>query len=89
VELKWNRKRISAKDRRSLLAAIRKLRVRKAYFVTANYGSFEYQRLDKKKHEKYKLHELEVRLPDSVNLQQWSGQRERIRRLVDFPSNRP
>jgi hypothetical protein len=62
IEFKWNRKLISRKDRRSLGAALKRLQVNKAYFITAVRDSSKYRKLRKRPHEKYSLHECVVGL---------------------------
>jgi hypothetical protein len=82
IELKWNRKRISEKDRRSLCYALKDLKVHKAYFITTNYTDSKYQRIKKTRHERYKLYEIEIRLPQTGNKNDWRKKRDGIKDLV-------
>jgi hypothetical protein len=76
IELKWNRARISNKDRRSLRLGIRKLRINRAYFITTLIGARSYRETAKTTGEKYRLFERPVRLPLSgVDLAQWQERR--------------
>jgi hypothetical protein len=47
IELKWNCNSIAEKDRTSLSAAIEKLHVNRAYFITTLVGDKEYSRVEK------------------------------------------
>jgi hypothetical protein len=65
IEIKWNRKRISGKDRRSLNKALKDMRVNKAYFISIgpDVTTESYQKLrNKTGFEKYCLHEVPVGL---------------------------
>ena len=84
IELKWRRKKISTKDRKSLRAALGKLNVRKGYFVTTNIGSDNYVRTKKKKGEKYHLHEIVVQLPKETNVAEWLALRQKIKAIKDI-----
>lgn len=79
IEFKWNRKHISRKDRRSLGAALKRLQVNKAYFITAVRDSSKYIKLRKRPHEKYSLHECVVGLDFSTG-SPWKRQSEVDRR---------
>ena len=65
IEVKWNRKRISPKDRRSLNKALKDMRVNKAYFISVgpDVTIQNYHKLKSKtEYEKYCLHEVPVGL---------------------------
>jgi hypothetical protein len=81
IELKWNLGRISKKDRDSLNRAVRHLRVRKAYFITANHKVVNYQKMRKRKDERFRIHELVVRLPEKLDPQEWQRNRIGIKHL--------
>lgn len=83
IELKWNRKRISSKDRKSLNVARKKLKVNKTYFVTTNIKG-DYQRSKRRKGEKYRLHEVVIKLSKSLDSDEWLRKRERIKKIVDI-----
>lgn len=62
MELKWKRRQISRKDRRSLNRALKELRLRKVYFLTTAERQSSYTKLGPKKRaaERYRLHEIVV-----------------------------
>lgn len=60
LELKWHRKRLSKKDRRSLNAGLTKLRVNKVYYLTTTRDSVHYNKMKKHDDEKYRFRELVV-----------------------------
>jgi hypothetical protein len=64
MELKWQRQKISSKDRRSLNRMLERQPVRKAYFVSVLFDKNKYEKLASKKtdHEKNKLVEIRVGL---------------------------
>lgn len=62
MELKWNRKKISKKDRESLNLSLSDLGVNKAYFITTIIGNSRYQKVVKTKAEKRKLKEIAIEL---------------------------
>lgn len=81
IELKWRRKNITKKDRKSLQASLKKLQVNKAYFICAIPNTSLYTRLQKSLCEKYLLHECIVGLdwlPKRVKL--WERYRRRFTR---------
>lgn len=83
IELKWRRNCISAKDRRSLAKALKRLRVRKAYFFAVNLGRNKYLKTSKHAGEKYHLLEVVVTLPAEVDYPDWLIERKRIRTMAD------
>lgn len=60
LELKWQRKRLSKKDRKSLNASLKKLRVNKVYYLTTTKDSQQYEKMQKHDDEKYRFRELVV-----------------------------
>jgi hypothetical protein len=60
LELKWHKKRLSRKDRRSLNAGLKKLRVNKVYYLTTTKDSSQYEKMKKHEDEKYRFRELVV-----------------------------
>lgn len=80
IELKWMRKQISRKDRRSLVSSLRRLKVKKAYFFTTALRSSQYSKLRKTEFEKYRLHERLVAL-DLPRAEEkiWKSKRKRFR----------
>ena len=80
IELKWNRKKISEKDRGTLGAALEKLHARRAYAITLLRDKREYTKSKKRKAEKYKLHEIRVGLDWSPNrVAAWNARRREFR----------
>jgi len=63
LELKWNRGKISAKDRHSLSRAVDTLGVNKAYFLATCVRSAPYQQIKKTDVEKHKVFEVIISLP--------------------------
>jgi len=86
IEFKWNPRKISDKDRKSLRKAIKKLQVNKAYFLCAVRRTSAFQRINAKtKSEQYRLHEVIVKLDLSPEKKkQW----EKKRRLLFNPRPR-
>jgi hypothetical protein len=83
IELKWNKKAISQKDRKSLGKSLKRLRVNKAYFITTLIGPVKYTKMAKKEHEKYALHELAIRFnPEEEKLKKWKANREKFRKKM-------
>ena len=83
IELKWNRKEISKKDRESLGKSLKMLRVNKAYFITTLIGGDKYTRMAKEDREKYCLHELVIRFnPGETMLIKWKAQRDKYRKKM-------
>jgi hypothetical protein len=83
VEIKWNRKAISAKDRKSLNRALNRLRVNKAYFICVgpDISRTSYQKLKKQPKEKHRLHEVCVGLDFTgkhrkAKIDQWKVKRD-------------
>ena len=77
IELKWNRARMSRKDRRSLRRAIRILRVNKGYFITTLIGAKEYQKIRKVPLEKKRMMEIVIPLPvEGRGLEDWKDKRK-------------
>src|SRR5208283_1252714 len=64
IEIKWNRKRMSSKDRRSLDKALKDMRVNKAYFISVGpeVSAESYTKVRKSDSEKYCLHEVPIGL---------------------------
>lgn len=64
IEVKWRSAKISGKDRDTLRACLKRLDVRKVYFVTTVILKSDYTKLrwQKKSDEKWKLRELTVAL---------------------------
>ena len=87
IELKWQRIRISSKDRKSLRMAVQKLRAKRVYFVTVIHNGSPYQPTDKDEKEKYKLKEVIIRLDDSIDHRTWFNERERIKRMKDLSAH--
>ena len=80
LELKWGRVNIGTKDRRSLNRALRKLGVRKAYWLTAVSSEKPREQLVKETGEKYVLHRILVQLRLRGNkLEEWKRGRTRFR----------
>jgi len=76
IEFKWRHKKISGKDRRSLVASLKKLGVNKAYFFSALPDRSKYVRMEKKSAEKYSFHECVVGL-DFTRTETKTWERER------------
>lgn len=62
VELKWKKKKIAKKDKKSLNRSLSNLGVNKAYFFTTTIGNSRYQKVAKTKAEKRKLKEIAIEL---------------------------
>lgn len=60
LELKWHKRRLSKKDRKSLNAGLKKLRVNKVYYLTTTMNSSRYNKMKKRDDEKYRFRELVV-----------------------------
>ncbi len=84
VEIKWNKRSMSKKDRRSLDQALLKLKVNKAYFVSVGPDLSNYDRKDKKDFEKNRLHEIPIDLDfnDPHRLKRWKTERKRYCKLM-------
>jgi len=82
IEIKWNRKRMSQKDRHSLNKALKDMRANKAYFISVgpDISAETYQQLEKTESEKHRLHEVPVGLgitskEAKSRIGQWKQQR--------------
>ena len=75
IELKWNWNRMPKKDRSSLDKCVRKLHIKKAYFISILTKQGK-QTIRKKGFEKYKLFEIYIR-PElkKENLKEWKETR--------------
>ncbi|MDW8468152.1 MAG: hypothetical protein RML56_03170 [Burkholderiales bacterium] len=83
LELKWNREKISIKDRRSLRRAIDTLGVKKAYFITTCVRRAPYQPIKKTEIEKNRLFELVITPEFSDRERQnWQSTRLKLRNLA-------
>jgi hypothetical protein len=87
IEIKWNRKRMPGKDRKSLNKALRRMRVNKAYFVSVgpDISRTNYHDTPKTPNEKNRLHEVPVGLALSSasaarELKRWKMQRNLLGR---------
>jgi len=84
IELKWSGKHIDMKDRKSLGASLKKLGVKRAYFLTTLAGTDPvYQCMVKKCGEKYRLMEIPVKekMPEE-KLTRWKSEREKLRKFL-------
>lgn len=80
LELKWGQASIGKKDRRSLAAALAKLRVQKAYWLSATYSSKVGVSLKKKAVESGRLHQVIVPLGlTKTDLEDWKARRAKLR----------
>lgn len=85
IELKWNRKEISPKDRKSLDKSLAKLGVNKAYFIATLIGNKDYQKIRKTELEKNRFMEIIVPLKlSNEKLKQWKKERELYRSEMNF-----
>jgi hypothetical protein len=82
IEIKWNKKAMSTKDRRSLNKALRKMRVNKAYFISIgpDISGSSYVKKTKTESEKRRLHETSVGLDlnsarAKLMIKKWKQQR--------------
>jgi hypothetical protein len=79
-ELKWGQLNIGNKDRRSLVGALEKLGVNKAYWLSAVSSDKPRKRLVKKTVERHVLHRIIVRLGLSgQKLEEWKRRRTLFR----------
>lgn len=78
IEIKWKRKVISGKDRRSLASARKNLRVKKTYFYSVMPDGSSYKKSQKKESEKYRLFERVVDLgyKDRKKIEEFQEQRK-------------
>ncbi len=82
IEFKWFRKEISKKDRGSLVKALDRLGVNKAYFICCLPDGVAYKKLPKKfAHEKYVLQEIVVGLDwkSRRKSQRWKEERKKYK----------
>ena len=78
IELKWDRRQITKKDRRSLRRGIKRLRVNKAYFIATSIRAQEYSPVTKSRAEKHRLFEIFVELPLSgAERKNWKEERKK------------
>jgi hypothetical protein len=92
IEIKWNRKGMPDKDRKSLDCALTLLRVNKAYFVSVGPDLSKYKRLRrKKKVEKNRLHEIPIYLSthSRKRLKEWKAKRNRFGGAMRTGSAKP
>jgi hypothetical protein len=84
VEIKWNQKRMSSKDRQSLDFALVKLKVNKAYFVSVGPNLSNYRKIEKKDFEKSRLHEIPIDLGfrDGSRVKRWKAERHQYGKLM-------
>lgn len=76
MEFKWDRTRISSKDRRSLRRSIDRLGVNRAFFLATNTKATRYRKIKKRSLEKYSLFEVIVPLGlTGLKLRSWKAQR--------------
>jgi len=85
IELKWNRKKISLKDRVSLDMSLSNLGVNKAYFISTLIGAKDYQKIIKTELENHRLMEIVIPLKLSgLKLRQWKKERELYRSKMNL-----
>ena len=91
VEIKWNRKEMPKKDRRSLNTALRRLRVDKAYFVSVGPDLSGYKERPKNEMEKNRLFEVPIYLGlrSRRELQKWKANRNRFGKAMSRGSAKP
>src|SRR6266704_1658295 len=78
IELKWDQPEISEKDRLSLRAGLKKLRVGKVYFINTTIGNRQYRPIKKNKDEKNSFFDIVVPLSLSgKKLDKWRQDRRR------------
>jgi hypothetical protein len=84
VEIKWNKKQMSGKDRQSLDFALMKLKVNKAYFVSVGPNLSNYREIQKKDFEKSRLHEIPIDLGfrNRSRVKQWRVERSLYGKLM-------
>lgn len=84
IELKYNRKHIDKKDRKSLRAGIKRLGAGKAYFITTLVGTDPvYQQVNKNRWERRRLVEIPVILKMSKEkLMRWKLERKKLRKFL-------
>lgn len=88
MELKWDRRRISSKDRGSLDKSIKSLRVKRAIFLATCIGNEGYEKIKKKEIEKNHLFELIIPLGMSGDeLKEWKNRRRSFKRIADLGSS--
>ena len=80
LELKWGRTEISEKDRRSLLGALKKLGVHKAYWLSAVSSDNRGEPLFRERLEGHVLHQIVVRVGfTGARLEAWKRHRRLFR----------
>ncbi|MGD0279697.1 MAG: hypothetical protein ABSC11_10365 [Smithella sp.] len=85
IELKWNKKKISLKDRKSLNKSLKKLRVNKAYFISTLTVKKPYEKISKKILEKNRLIEISVPLNlKNDQFTRWRKERELYRSKMNL-----
>jgi hypothetical protein len=83
IEIKWNRKIITEKDRESLRRSLYPLGAKKVYCLTVLRDRSLYEKMSKLKAEKYRLHEILVGLDVSVNdVKAWEQKRDVLRQKM-------
>jgi hypothetical protein len=89
IEFKWNPRKISDKDRKSLRKAIKRLQVNKAYFVCAVRRTLAFEKINTKtKSEQYRLHEVIVKLDLSPEEKKSGSKREDYSSTLDLENPR-
>jgi len=87
IELKWNRREISKKDRKSLNRALKRLGAKKAYALTLLRNEDDYQKSVKTSKEKFRLHEIRVGLRwPPQRIKGWERQRKQLQQKME-PGN--
>jgi len=82
IEIKWNRTKISKKDRKALASARKNLKVRKTYFYNVLPDRSAYEKVpEKREAEKYRLFERVVDLgyADEKKIEMFRQQRRELR----------
>jgi hypothetical protein len=84
IELKWGKRCIDPKDRKSLREALTRLGVNRAYWISASVLGRETERFEKAAHEKYSLRQICVRaeLP-AGEVQSWIRFRDSLRSKLE------
>lgn len=89
LELKWGRRQIGRKDRKSLVDALNKLKVNKAYWISALSSDHPRAPIVKKEREKYVLHQILV-TPGLAGeaLENWKRERRAYRTEIQTGKGR-
>ena len=83
IEIKWNRKTIARKDRRSLCRSLQRLRAKKVYCLTLLRDRVQYKKMRKRETEKYRLHEIRVGLDwPTDRVKDWERKRNPLRQKM-------